>query len=83
MLEIDSDLRDIVISAFRYALGRQTYITLAICDYIKDHSEIVDKRVKDVLLSDLGNLDMYYAKNDIDYKIFKDFEKWLNKLEVE
>lgn len=68
MIEIDSDLRDIVISAF---------------GYIKEHKEIVDKRVKDVLLRDLENLDMYYPKNDIDYEIFKEFEKWLNRLEVE
>lgn len=83
MLEIDRDLRDMIISAFRYSLGRQTYITLSTCDYIKKHPEIVDKRVKDVLLRDLKNLDMYYTKNDIDYKIFKEFERWLNRLEVE
>lgn len=83
MLEINHDLRDIVISAFRYALGRKTYITLATCDYIKDHPEIVDKRVKDVLLRDLENLDMYYSKDTMDYLMFKNFEKWLNELEVE
>lgn len=83
MIEIDSDLRDMIISAFRYSLGRKTYVTLSTCDYIKEHKEIVDKRVKDVLLRDLENLDMYYTKNDIDYKIFKEFERWLNRLEVE
>lgn len=83
MLEINHDLRDIVISAFRYALGRKTYITLTTCDYIKDHSELVDKRVKDVLLRDLENLDMYYSESDMDYEVFKEFEKWLSGLVVE
>lgn len=83
MLEINHDLKDIVISAFRYALGRKTYITLATCDYIKDHPEIVDKRVKDVLLRDLENLDMYYSENDVDCVVFNKFEKWLKELEVE
>lgn len=82
MIEIDDDLKDIVILAFRYALGRETYITLEICDYIKDHSELVDKRVKSVLLRDLENLDMYYPQNSIDYETFKRFEKWLVNLEV-
>lgn len=83
MIEINYDLRDIVISAFRYALGRKTYITLSTCDYIKEHKELIDKRVKDVLLRDLENLDMYYAVNDPDYKVFLDFKIWLYNLEVQ
>lgn len=83
MIEIDYNLKDIVISAFRYALGRKTYITYAICNYIMEHPELVDKRVKDVLSRDLEQLDMYYSESDIDYRIFKSFEEWLKELEVE
>lgn len=83
MIEINDDLKDVIISAFRYALGQQTYITLEMCDYIKDHPELVDKRVKNVLLRDLENLDMYYSGSSIDYETFKRFEKWLVDLEVD
>lgn len=84
MIPIDYDLKDIVISAFRYALGRKTYITLSTCDYIKEHSEIVDKRVKEVLLRDLEQLNLFYDnRNGTDYKILIEFKYWLEKLEVE
>lgn len=83
MLEIDRDLKDMIISAFRYAIGRKTYMTFATCDYIRNHPELIDDRVKGVMLRDLETLDMYYQKSDIDYITFKDFEKWLNELEVE
>lgn len=82
MLEIDRDLKDMIISAFRYAIGRKTYMTFATCDYIKSHPELIDERVKGVMLSDLESLDMYYPNKGIDYNTFKDFEKWLNELEV-
>lgn len=49
MIPIDYNLKDIIISAFRYALGRNSYITLSTCDYIKKHPEVIDERVKDVL----------------------------------
>lgn len=83
MIQIDYDLKDIIISAFRYALGKKTYITLATCDYIKNHPEIIDKRVKDVLLRDLEQLNFFYAKNELDYEIFTKFKNWLESYEVE
>ena len=89
MIQIDYDLKDIIISAFRYALGRKTYITLSTCDYIKNHPEIIDKRVKNVLLRDLEQLNFFYVKNELDYEIFTKFKKWLestvdpnNKIEM-
>lgn len=82
MIQINHDLKDIVISAFRYALGRKTYVTLSTCDYIKEHSNLIDKRVKQVLLNDLEQLDMYYPDKGTDYNTFVDFKKWLEKLEV-
>lgn len=83
MIEIDSDLRDIVISAFRYALGRKTYVTEETCSFIKKYPELINKRVKDVLLRDLEKLDMYYLDNEVDYNVFVAFGNWLKKLEVE
>ena len=83
MIQIDYDLKDIIISAFRYALGRKTNITLSTCNYIKSHPEIIDKRVKNVLLRVLEQLDLYYSKNELDYMIFDEFKDWLEDLAVE
>ena len=46
MIEINRDLRDIVISALRYAIGRKTYIVNETCEFIKKHPELIDERVK-------------------------------------
>lgn len=79
MIQIDYDLKDIVICALRYAIGRKTYVTEEVCDYIKEHPELIDERVKTVMLRDLEDLDKYYEKNDIDYVIFNNLRKWLKE----
>ena len=87
-IEIDYDLKDIVISAVRYALGRRTMMLSATTSYIIAHSELVDKRVKQVLLRDLKwyfNLWEEGKQGDdrCDYDTWLLFKKWLEKLEVE
>lgn len=82
MIEIDYELKDMIISALRYAIGRKTYITEETCSFIKKHPELIDKRVKEVMLRDLKDLDMYYKETDTDYPIFKSLENWLINLEV-
>ena len=87
-IEIDYDLKDIVISAVRYALGRRTMMPSATTSYIIAHSELVDKKVKQVLLRDL---EWYFhlweagkqADDRCDYDTWLLFKKWLEKLEVE
>lgn len=81
MIQINYELQDIIICALRYAMGRKTYVTEEVCSYIKKHPELINKRVKMVMLRDLKDIDMYYKMTDIDYKIFKDFQKWLEELE--
>ena len=53
MIEITRDLKDIVCCSLRYALGRKTYITSLVSDYIIDHPELIDERVKNVMLKDI------------------------------
>lgn len=83
MIEIDYELQDMIISALRYAIGRRTYITEETCSFIKKHSEIVNKRVKMVMLSDLKDIENYYKESDIAYPFFKSLESWLENFEVE
>ena len=87
MVEIDRDLRDIVISAVRYALGRRTTMPSATTEYIMTHSELVDSRVKQVLLRDLEwYFRLWEAGKQVDdrcdYDTWLLFKKWLEKLEV-
>ncbi len=81
-IEITYDLKDMIICALRYAIGRKTYVTEEVSSFIKSHPELIDKRVKEVMLKDLKGIDRYYKENDIDYPIFKSLENWLNRLEV-
>ena len=88
MLEITRDLKDIVCCSLRYALGRRTYITSLISDYIMEHSELVDSRVKQVLLRDLERyFHLWEAGKQIDdkcdYETWYHFKKWLEELEVD
>lgn len=80
------DFKDIVICALRYALGRKTYITKSTADFIKDYPEIIDSRVKHVMLKDLEEYfdcrGTYYKDDECDYKTWLDLKEWLEKIEV-
>lgn len=82
MIGINTELRDMIISAFRYSLGRQTYITDETCSFIMKHPELINERVKCVMLKDLQELDSYYPSGGVDFYVFKGFEEWLVNLEV-
>lgn len=79
MIQIDYDLKNIVICALRYAIGRKTYVTFEVCEYIMKHPDLIDERVRTVMLKDLEDLDKYYEKKDIDYITFNNLRKWLKE----
>ncbi len=83
MIEINYELQDIVLCALRYAIGRKTYVTLEVCEFIMKHPNLIDYRVKRVMLRDLEDLDRYYKKDDIDYLPFDTLRKWLNLIDVD
>ena len=83
MITIDYELQDMIISALRYAIGRRTYITEETCSFIKNHPEIINNRVKTVMLRDLKDIKNYYKESDTDYPFFKSLESWLENFEVE
>ena len=77
------NFQDIVISALRYSLGRRTYITYETADFIKKHNEIINERVKNVMLRDLEEYfncrDVYYKDDECDYNTWKDLYEWLKE----
>ena len=96
-MEFDEDLGTIVICAVRYALGRQTYMPGLVQEFVMRHPEIVDKRVKGVMLEDIRIADRIteYGRSDgsemvidglgdtkIDRPGWLRFKEWLETLEV-
>lgn len=53
MIQIDLDLKDMIIQSLRYALYRHTYALNQTCEYIKKHPKLLDNRVKKAMLNDL------------------------------
>ena len=83
-IKIDSDLKDIVICALRYALGRRTYVTFATADFIMNNPDLIDKRVKTVMTRDLQEYfayrDCYYNDDECDYNSWLRLYEWLGEL---
>lgn len=81
MIEITRDLKDIVCCSLRYALGRKTYITSLVSDYIIGHPELIDERVKDVMLKDIEEYldcrNIYYKDDECDYQSWLRLKEWL------
>ena len=65
-IKADSNFKDMIISALRYAMGRHTYIVDVTCEYIKNNADLIlDDRVISVMLRDLNDqLDYYKATWD-------------------
>ena len=82
MIKIDNDLKDMIISALRYAIGRKTYMVNETCEFIKKHPDLIDERVKKVMLRDLEDINRYYTINDIDFIEFMKLVDWLKGLKV-
>lgn len=51
-LDVD-DLNDLIVCAFRYALGRRTYIVHTITEIIKANLSALDSRTIEVMLQDI------------------------------
>lgn len=86
VIEIDSDLKDMIISALRYSLGRKTYITSETSEFIIKHPELIDDRVRYVMMRDLieyfAERELWEYKDDeCDYQSWLRLYKWLLKEE--
>lgn len=96
--EVDADIGTIAICAVRYAIGRQTYMPGIVQGFVRRHPDIVDGRVKEVLLRDLDEADKIreYKRDDgtvmrldgfgdtkIDRPGWERFREWLKGIETE
>ena len=82
-IKLDGSFKDVVICALRYAITRNTYIVDTVCSWIEEHPYILDDRVINVMLKDVGGQLKYYEKQglnsitEIDYNRLKAFYQWL------
>lgn len=75
-MKIDYVLKDMIISALRYALGRRTYITGQTAEFIMENPCIMDERVKSVMIRDLE--EYFDRRKTWDYKDDEcDYQSWL------
>lgn len=68
------DISMILVSAERYALGRQTYIVSWTCELIKKNLHLITKKDKQVMIEDIEKCK--------DYGNFIDEMCWLKLLEI-
>lgn len=76
MIEITHELKDMIIGSLRYALRRRTYITSETAEFIIEHPELIDERVRSVMIRDLTE---YFAEREIsEWKDDEcDYQNWL------
>jgi hypothetical protein len=80
VIEIKNDyiLKDMVISAFRYSLGRHSYIVPETIEFIQNNPQLIDQRVKGVMLRDLEEYKDYISS---EWKEWSEFKTWLESIE--
>lgn len=74
-IKVDYVLKDMIISALRYALGRRTYITHETAEFIMENPNLIDSRVKTVMIRDIEE---YFDRRKMwDYKDDEcDYQTW-------
>lgn len=87
-LKLDYVLRDMIISALRYALGRRTYITAETSEFIIENKDIIDGRMRRVMLSDLQEYlerrnKGFISDDKCDYEVWVNLYNWLSEMEVD
>jgi hypothetical protein len=70
----DFDL--VVIAAFRYALGRRTYIVPAVTNFIKANSRHIPKLVKEMIISEITDAENHEYDKSLGDEI--DAKEWLS-----
>lgn len=81
----ENDFGDIMIMALRYALGRRTYATKEVCDFIKQNKEYINERIKGVMVKDIINyrglrIKGYIRDDKCDNDSFIDLLNFLEKI---
>ena len=71
-----SDISAMLLSAERYALGRQTYIVQWTCEFIANNLALILEKDKKVMIRDIKNQEEY------GYGMWFDKEEWMKLLKI-
>lgn len=75
----DQDLDLIFVAAFRYALGRRTYMVLTVADFIKTNISLIPQNIINLMIQEITEAEQNH--NDGIYKALGDdidAKVWLN-----
>jgi hypothetical protein len=76
-MQIDSEDFDlIIIAAFRYALGRRTYIVPAVTNFIKANSKHISIQAKEIIISEIIDAENHEYGKSLGDEI--DAKEWLS-----
>lgn len=76
----DNDFRLIVLSAMRYAMGRNTYMPLVITNYIKRHIRLLDDKLLMLAADDIHRHFEDYGEHELNTALWQEL---LDELEAE
>ena len=76
----DSDFRLILLSAMRYAMGRNTYMPVVVSNYIKRHIRLLDDKFLALAADDIRRLLEDYAEHELNSNFWQGL---LDALETE
>ena len=75
----DNDFGDIMILALRYALGRKTYVTSEVSEFIMQNPEHINERICGVMFRDLE--DYFKARGNMIIDDECDYQSWIKLAE--
>lgn len=84
----NNDFGNIMIMALRYALGRRTYVTQEVPEFIMQNKEHINERICVVMLRDINNYvqdrkNLLYKDDECDYNSWINLQNWLFKIAKE
>lgn len=79
---------DVLLCAFRYAIGRHTYVVEEVCEFFKKNNHLISKRMFSVMIHDLDvQIEEYEKFEDdsanvrMDLETLRNFKKFLVHVE--
>lgn len=77
------DQQDLIVCAFRYCLGRSTYIVGAMCNHLRDHWDEICKPLQNLIKKEIKDaIDRDVCGMEMDCKAWKELLEDINEAEV-
>lgn len=69
---------DLILCAFRYCLGRNTYVVFDMINYLKDHWDDIDQVYKNFITKEITRaIELDRCGMDMDKEDWKEFIDWV------